>query len=460
MSYGSTPNSMSDWSPPESGEFGTPRGLVKCDACVVTPEELRSLSQRVEAFPDLLDARPWFEQQLSQIGSAIKADTSGGRRDRTRFHPLAELLYQVRAELADANAKTFQRTWSLCRLLSIAGNIEQLSVAQVEGLQDRLSHLIGPDWNQFESTRFELDVAALQLATRRSVRFLTEQRGVRTPDLEVAGFIEIECKRKVELSKADLAMHEQWSLLGRNIFKILVGAGAFRVEVDTVEAPMRSDVDWVTRELREMAKSAHGDGLVLEALDGDRRLRLLTLNMIEENGVRIDEPSGLRPLESFDVGSMEITARVQGARMIPWSAIQLCFATEKKKDWLEGVKRSLGDARGQLTGTRPGVVFVEVPAVAMARSGQGLGALKPVVMETFRNSRRISAVLIAFTGWNDEQRTVVTEYHLERNPAAVHPLPGHFYVADAIRKEWKAATGRNAPCPCGSGSKFKQCCHP
>lgn len=36
----------------------------------------------------------------------------------------------------------------------------------------------------------------------------------------------------------------------------------------------------------------------------------------------------------------------------------------------------------------------------------------------------------------------------EKTPVVAHPPPRHF----------PALAGRNEPCPCGSGSKYKRCC--
>lgn len=168
-------------------------------------------------------------------------------------------------------------------------------------------------------------------------------------------------------------------------------------------------------------------------------------------------PSDARPLDSFDVGKLEITAKLDGGAMRPWLALQFGFSTNDHKDWLDGVRDSLRTARGQLSGERPGLVFIEAPAAARASKDGRLGAVKQVIDTAFRTSSRLSAVAICFTGWDDAAAEAVTQYHVERNPAARLPVAANYYVSD-VREEWRRTTGRNDPCPCGSGTKFKRCC--
>ena len=69
------------------------------------------------------------------------------------------------------------------------------------------------------------------------------------------------------------------------------------------------------------------------------------------------------------------------------------------------------------------------------------------------------------------KRTVVTPMirrHQEMFPAmrrpgatvSPHPMPSHAIPPPAPRRPVKkyAGTGRNEPCPCGSGKKYKVCC--
>lgn len=200
------------------------------------------------------------------------------------------------------------------------------------------------------------------------------------------------------------------------------------------------------------------DATIVEASDG-RDLRFSTLEVTSDGrGVKVDLPSDARPLDSFDVGKLEITAKLDGGAMRPWLALQLRFSTNDHKDWLDGVRDSLRTARGQLSGERPGLVFIEAPAAARASKDGRLGAVKQVIDTAFRNSSRLSAVAICFTGWDDAAAEAVTQYHVERNPAARLPIAANYYVSDDVREEWRRTMGRNNPCPCGSGTKFKRCC--
>ena len=42
--------------------------------------------------------------------------------------------------------------------------------------------------------------------------------------------------------------------------------------------------------------------------------------------------------------------------------------------------------------------------------------------------------------------------HTERS------LEFHSKNAEMLKRRWSEAPGRNDPCPCGSGKKFKKCC--
>ena len=380
----------------------------------------------IERLPEFVDAT-WLEAEILRVASAVEADTSGGRRQRRRFHPLAELTYQVRRELEGSGRPEFRPSPNLAKLGAFAFSIRALRDRGTAGLDDRLERLIASD---FESTRFELEVAALHLVMGYEVHFIHELPDQRTPDLEVAGSIEVECKRKVELSKRDLAMRDLWGLLERRLYDVLPDSGAFRVELSTVAAPTRSDVDWALSWAKRIAANETGQ-FDSKVEDGRRSLNVVLLQMVaQDGGIRVTEPSGLDPLEEFDVGKTEITAKAIGTDLRPVLAVQLAFRTDDKKDWLEGVRSSLKNARGQLSGTRPGVVFVEVPVAVQASERGQLGTLKEPVHREFRNSTRLSAVAIAFTGWQQDASgngQAVAEYHVERNPRAKHPLPVGFY---------------------------------
>jgi hypothetical protein len=429
----------------------------------VSGNQLEEWVALVAQLPTLVDGQ-WLEAEVERVAADVVADTSGGRRARRLRHPLGELTYQVREELTMWGRPEFRPTVNLARLGVLAFAIRVLRDADVDGLDDRLARLTTSSADDFESTRFELDVAALHVMSRRKVRFVREKPEQRTPDLEVDGALEVECKRKVELSQRDLAMRDTWAFLERRLYDTLPSAGGYRVELWTRAAPTRTDVDWalaeVKRCLRERAEVV--DVTVADSSAG-RDLRFCSLEVISDGGgVKVNEPPGARPLEDFDVGKVEITARVTDRALRPQLALQFGFRTDDRKDWIEGVRRSLRNARGQLSGDKPAVVFVEVPAAARASKEGRLGPLKDVVHEAFRNSTRLSGVAIAFTGWLEDEAgngQAVAEYHVERNPSARHSLATNFYVSGETREMWRRTTRRNELCPCGSGLKFKKCCH-
>jgi hypothetical protein len=429
----------------------------------VSQTQLEEWIEAVEELPSLVDGH-WLEAEVSKVAAAIAADTSGGRRARSKRHPLAELTYQVRQELPNVRA-TGRGTVSLAKLGAIATSIRILRAANVAGLSDRVARLTSGD-GDFESARFELEVAALHVVMNHEVRFLPESPGVQTADLEVDGSIEIECKHKVELSQRDLAMRDLWGLLERRLYDVLPDSGAFRVELWTHGAPTRSDVDWALDAVRSgLGTLGDSNEVTVSDAEAGRELRLFVLQ-VEERGTSIGgpDPPGALPMDAFDFGKMEVTANlIVGSSLRHRLVLQLLFRTDERQDWIAGVGTSVRKARSQLSGTRPGLVFVEVPAAIRSNKGPGLGPLGDVVGDAFRNSRRLSAVAIAITGWQEDGHGnghAVAEYHVEQNPDARNPLPRGYYVSREKLEEWKRNTGRNEPCPCGSGKKFKQCCLP
>ena len=433
---------------------------MACNAVEVNKTQLEQWVDAIEELPSLVDGN-WLEVEVSEVAAAIAADTSGGRRTRIKRHPLAELTHQVHQELPNVRA-TGRATVSLAKLGALAMSIRVLRDAHVCGLDDRVARLTSSH-GDFESARFELEVAALHLIMNHEVRFLPESSGTQTADLEVDGTIEIECKRKVELSQRDLAMRDLWGLLERRLYEVLPNSGTYRVELWTHSAPTRSDVEWALDGARSsLATLGDSNEVTVSDAKTGRELRLFTLQ-VEGGGTWIGgpDPPGALPMDAFDFAKLEVTTQVRGLSLHHHLVLQLLFRTDERQDWISGVRTSLRKARPQLSGSGPGLVFVEVPAAMRSNKGPGLSPLKEVVNEAFRNSKRISAIAIAITGWEEDGHGnghAVAEYHVERNPDARHPLPRSYYVSKEKLAEWKRKTGRNEPCPCGSGTKFKQCC--
>ena len=99
-----------------------------------------------ERLPALLDGE-WLEAEVARVAAAVAADTSGGRRDRRTFHPLAELTYQVRRELQARQTPAFRPTPSIAKLGTLSFALQRLGERAVEGLDDRVSRLTGSSVN-------------------------------------------------------------------------------------------------------------------------------------------------------------------------------------------------------------------------------------------------------------------------------------------------------------------------
>lgn len=240
------PRCSPDWSlivRPSAGPYETSGGNTSatCEAKDVTRSQLEEWVEAVEQLPALLDGL-WLAAEVSKVAADVAADTSGGRRARPKRHPLAQLAYQVQQELPGVRAAG-RGTVSLAKLGTIAMSIRILRGAKTAGLDDRVARLTSGD-GDFESARFELEVAALHTVTSHHVLFLPENSAAKSADLEVDGSIEIECKHKVALSQRDLAMRDTWGLLERRLYEVLPDQGAYRVELWTQAAPTRPDVDW------------------------------------------------------------------------------------------------------------------------------------------------------------------------------------------------------------------------
>jgi hypothetical protein len=208
----------------------------------VSGTQLDEWVRLVALLPALVDER-WLEANVQKVAEGAATPRRTGST-RAPEHPLAELTFQVRAELELWGDPEFRPTANLARLGALAFSIRVLREARVSGLNERVSRLTTSNADDFESARFELDVAALFVVSGRTVRFVEELPDERTPDLEVDGVLEVECKRKVELSQRDLAMRNSWEFLERQPYKTLPERGAFRVEFSTRAAPTRTDIDW------------------------------------------------------------------------------------------------------------------------------------------------------------------------------------------------------------------------
>jgi preprotein translocase subunit SecA len=70
-----------------------------------------------------------------------------------------------------------------------------------------------------------------------------------------------------------------------------------------------------------------------------------------------------------------------------------------------------------------------------------------------QNLQTTSSDDVERSGFADAARAAVAEGEL---PAAAAPAPATAKPQTVVKDDF-AKTPRNAPCPCGSGKKFKQC---
>jgi hypothetical protein len=373
----------------------------------------------------------WLEAEIEKIAATEGQPMPGNRLGaRQRTHPLGELVYQVRGELRSWGTPSFRATPQLAKLGALASAIERLRNLSVLGVEQRIPNLMSSDWNLFESTRFELEVADLHTQLGRSVMFIPEVPGHRTPDMLIDETVEVECKRRVHLSQRDLGMREIWRQLQQRLHPLLAVEGRhYRIEMSTRTAPQRPDANWAMTEVKRIVDdgSFTGDMRVIDEERGrDLRVSALVVEAgVHEPYVRVTLPIDARPEEEFDVAHMEQIAELQGGRMNPGYSTIYAFRTDDQKDWVEGVRSSLKSARSQLSGDRPGVVFVEAPAAVQASNRGDIGNVKRALDEAFRNSQRISGVVIAYTGWVEGEPGLgyaLSRYNFEANPSARHPI--------------------------------------
>jgi hypothetical protein len=118
----------------------------------------------------------------------------------------------------------------------------------------------------------------------------------------------------------------------------------------------------------------------------------------------------------------------------------------------------------------PGASSIALQALAYDALHRESGALAQLMRYEVRFQSQYDK---AYRAWGDYQRVLDSKQNRDLNlqikatlaaplplPAATAPAPrlSNEPNLPAVTNEPNATTARNAPCPCGSGQKYKRCC--
>jgi hypothetical protein len=293
----------------------------------------------------------------------------------------------------------------------------------VTGTSEKIALLRSDNWDLFASTAFEIEVAALHVQIGRHVEFVPEGRQ-RTPDLLVDNEVRVECKSLRQLTQRDENNREMWSQLQGKLWAATRDGPGWYVQFETTNDVRQEDVAWVLEQLGVARERPD-----LEAQEANRCVRIARLApspSFSKSGIECAPPPGAPPLEEFDVGKIEMTTRIKdGVAVGPHSAYIFAFRTKTRPDWETRAHSALKQARAQISGTGPALVFIEVPLTEEGTSPGIKRRIASAVKELFRQSRSISAVVACFAKVEPlgAGERLTRSYEVECNPNARSPIP-------------------------------------
>lgn len=383
--------------------------------------ELDLLLRGLESLRAHLGAE-WVDREVDAALTFRQSDTTGGRGHRRRFHPAADLFARVRHHI-DQSPTPISPTRDLIRLGILGQQISLLKQAGVTGISEKITSLRSDNWGLFASTTFEIEAAALHVQIGRHAKFVPEGPQ-RTPDLLVDNEVEIECKSLSQLTQRDENNREMWSQLRRKIWAATRGGSGYYVQFETTNDVRQEDIAWVLEHL-EIARQRPD----LEAQEANRSLRIAQLDPVRstsKSGIECTPPPGAPPLEEFDVGTVEMTMKVEGGLVVqPHSTYMFAFRTKTRPDWETRAHSALKQARKQISGTAPAIVFIEAPLGNKDTNGRIGRGIADAIKELFRQSRSVSAVVACFANVEPvgAGEGLTRSYCVERNPRARIPIP-------------------------------------
>lgn len=343
-----------------------------------------------------------------------------------RFHPLAFLLKHADETIrAWGRDKQTPVSEALVRAAVLGRAVETLAKRGTPGLESRLASLVGPDFDNFEKTVYEIEVAAHYTRRGSKVRFVPTSAvpGIRTPDIEADGAqaIEVECKKMDRESQAEAKHGNVWDTLMGDFASANAGlSDNFNVALTTDHLLIPSEREAIKRGVAEAMRTGQ-TGVVSLARGCTAVLTKGPPAGKEIPATGLAGPTG----DDRTSGSISASVRIDPVRgplwMNPRHYSVFCPLVPNR---VEAVKDLIRKGSTQLSGEKPGVLFVAVTPLAKPSSRDQLGDLAKQVEDLLTRRPNVSACILTMDAFHQDPQGI-TYRHLSRaivNPKAAHPV--------------------------------------
>jgi hypothetical protein len=253
-------------------------------------------------------------------------------------------------------------------------------------------------------------------------------KGIRSADLLVDGFIEIECKKKDHHSKQDERNIEYWNQMGQKAFRIMDYVGHnYSIVIKSEKHPTMSDVKFVTRNIHSLLEDLKEGTFSFPDRGIDIHLqKLLPLNMeVQSNTIEHNTS------ESFDYLIFPAQPmRIEGGKSLIRNDRFCAFKTQEIPARIKSITYSIKQAINQLTGEVPGLIYVDLSGIVHNITERDFERLYQLVKDILRNNSSISMITLTaeFIGRNE-----IGIYRYDRlwpfeNEYAKHRLPNSYRI--------------------------------
>lgn len=401
----------------------------------------------------------WLQRETEKIRTYYKTKKNtrvlGAIEDYA--NPLALLIYQAETQAQDNKTSQIKVVFNeLATIVRLGLYVENLQTKSIEGFVEKFSELTNANKDQFEKILFEIDMADAFSKANHKVSFIKtdheEQR--QTPDLLVDENIEVECKKKDRLTKRDKINNDHWQFLERKLLELMREQKKFYyVNLFFDDDPTGKSIHEVLRKIRKLIINNETGKFSIDTIkliiykicDFDENFPLkingknhhevlaqLTPDILDNiMKKRLPDPDLLdyvKQKPDFDVTVPRITINPNG--VVAGELMKFMFKTKDMPERLKSVINSIKDAKHQLTGTRCGIICVNLTHIAEKTTEDDLIRLGEMITDVLKNNSTISAIVVtAESHIKDANGLRFThQASVVRNKNAKFPLAENFVI--------------------------------
>ncbi|MFE4456095.1 hypothetical protein ACFROC_01945 [Nocardia tengchongensis] len=305
-------------------------------------------------------------------------------------------------------------------LTRLAYYVRALKEASTPNLDERLRELSFAEGDRIKSVLHEINTAGYYATLGRRVEFVLET-DVRNPDMLIDAEFEVECKHKAgAFSSKDKARLDLYSTLFSKVQKLFreeTPAYGLAVEAQFGIEPTRPMIDAVIDAVRSRLRPIHYGDYSGSFDSGKFSITVVPGEQLIESRLGIPHQRDMNA--SFFNLTGTVATRPDGSMGLTRpTAFGLTCAVEL--DYVKSVKSSLKSAIGQLSGTRPGIIVIDVSDVFGSSDSIQCEGLDAMIHEILRNNSKVSRIELV-SDYVEDVDGVHTLQHKQQNFVGTNP---------------------------------------